>query len=189
MPRARVALALTDDQWIPTDGGGAVYTPAGREVWLTQTKRRIASTMGLAEAPREVAAALEGLEPSAGNVDRYLFVPLRPAPLALVMVTCTEVTPTWKSDVVDAASHPVGLVRDTEIRPLEVPFSDEGISAIRCEEQTGRVLGTLICAVPRDGHLVMLRGVSRDMLTIVALREAATQALAGSELVPAAPSV
>lgn len=183
MPRPSVALAVDTDRWIPTEGDGMRFTELGRDMWLERVSAEVAASLGVQDLPEPIARALSALEPSPVGVSRYLYLPSGHAALGIVTVQAARLTPTWREEFDEALSHPVGLVRDVELAPLEMESSDEAVSAMRVEETNGSVMATVTCAVPRGEALIVLRGTSADVVTVLAIRGEAEHVLDTAEVV------
>ncbi len=182
MPSPRLSLPQPRRQWIPTERETLRLTAEGRETWKTLVQRDIYEVTGAESVDAAVTEALAAMPPSPAWVDRYIFVPSGPRALAVVNVTVTPKVDGWRDELVARCEHPVGLTCDPEFSELDVPWSDDGLVALRCEEYEGFIRGAVTFAASWDDHVVLMRGTSRDMLTVVELRLEGEAALAGASL-------
>jgi len=182
MSRPRLALAEAEHRWIPTQSVAVQLSDAGIVAWkraVAEDVRAATGAVGVDEAFLDRLAAIP-LSPS--GVDRYIFLPSTVRAFALVNVAVTPVVDGWREELIERCAHPVHLTRDTEFSELDVPWSDDGFIAIRCEEIDSVIIGTVVFAASWGDYVVMMSGTSRDLLTILELQDVGSQALAGASL-------
>lgn len=179
-PKRDVLLATRKGHWIPTESATVQLTAKGREEWVAAALANVRRVSGSAVLAPGVEALIRGVEPSTSGIARWLFVPSSPRALAVVKLTVTPADEGWRETLLDALTHPVGLLRDTEIADLGVAWGSEGFVAVRCDEREGALMATVVLAARAGDEVVVLRGSSPDLLTALEFKELGTEAFVGA---------